>query len=130
MSSERSRAPIDCGSHHCRNSSGVVHASKTRRAGASNVRLTTTSRSEVRSTLTGRAASGSLFPVLSTGALLVPQSCDDIVQRAEARVPQLLVPLHPCRHVLEAVHPDPAAAHAPDLLGRHEAGGLEDLEVL
>src|SRR4051812_29801694 len=111
MSSDCNRALIACGSHHCPNSCGVVHAWKTRRAGASNVRLTTTSRSEVRSTLTGRAAAGWLLPVLSIGALLVLEVCDHVVQRAEARVPQLLVALDPCRHVLEAVHADPATAH-------------------
>src|SRR4029079_13139972 len=41
--------PIDFGTHHCLNSSGLVHASNTRRAGALKVRLTTSSRSDVRS---------------------------------------------------------------------------------
>jgi len=36
--------PIDFGTHHFLNSSGFVHASNTRRAGASKVRVTTSSR--------------------------------------------------------------------------------------
>ena len=42
--------PIDFGTHHRLNSSGFDHASNTRRAGASKVRVTTTSRSDFRST--------------------------------------------------------------------------------
>ena len=42
--------PIDFGTHQRLNSSGFDHASNTRRAGASNDRVTTTSRSDFRST--------------------------------------------------------------------------------
>src|SRR5688572_27141705 len=45
--------PIDFGAHHCLNSSGVVHASNTSRAGASKVRVTTSSRSDFRSAVVG-----------------------------------------------------------------------------
>ena len=41
----------DFGSHHCLNSSGVVHALNTMRAGPLKVRVTTSSRSDFRSTL-------------------------------------------------------------------------------
>src|SRR5262245_7370058 len=51
ISQDRRVMPIDFGSHHCLKSSGLVHASKTRRAGASKVRMTTSSRSDVRSTV-------------------------------------------------------------------------------
>ena len=43
--------PIDLGTHHCLNSSGLVHASNTMRAGPLKVRVTTSSRSDVRSTV-------------------------------------------------------------------------------
>src|SRR5215470_15181522 len=41
--------PIDFGTHHRLNSSGLVHASNTMRAGALKVLVTTSSRSDVRS---------------------------------------------------------------------------------
>src|SRR3954464_6014082 len=43
--------PIDFGTHHCLNSSGLVHASNTMRAGPLKVRVTTSSRSDFRSTI-------------------------------------------------------------------------------
>src|SRR4051794_30540319 len=105
--------PIDWGTHHLRNSSGFVHASNTRCAGPLNVRVTTTSRSDVRSTVTGfRVATGSLL-LTAIGLLLESQFIDDVVQCAEARVPQLVVPVDPRRHFLEAARADPARAHAP-----------------
>src|SRR6476619_1340176 len=48
---ERRDIPIDVGTHHRLNSSGLVHASNTRRAGPLTVRVTTSSRSDVRSTV-------------------------------------------------------------------------------
>src|SRR6185437_8484067 len=42
---------IDFGAHHRMSSSGLVHASNTRRAGASKVRVTTNSRSDFHSTV-------------------------------------------------------------------------------
>src|SRR3954468_24795439 len=47
ISHDRSVMPIDLGTHHFLNSSGLDHASNTRRAGASNIRVTTSSRSDV-----------------------------------------------------------------------------------
>src|SRR4026208_2198128 len=49
--------PIDFGTHHRLNSSGLVHASNTMRAGASKVRVTTSSRSDGRSVV-GRVFGG------------------------------------------------------------------------
>jgi hypothetical protein len=43
--------PIDFGTHHRLNSSGFVHASNTMRAGPLKLRVTTSSRSDVRSTV-------------------------------------------------------------------------------
>src|SRR5262245_26567664 len=45
-SHERSVMPMERGTHHLLNNSGLDHASNTSRAGASNVRVTTTSRSD------------------------------------------------------------------------------------
>src|SRR4029453_13204521 len=50
ISQERSVMPIDFGTHQRLNSSGFDHASNTRRGGASKDRVTTTSRSDFRST--------------------------------------------------------------------------------
>src|ERR671924_1969140 len=87
ISQERRNLPIDFGTHHCLNSSGLVHASNTRRAGPLNVRVTTSSRSDVRSTV-------KLLSLLSPMALLLPiQFFDDLVQRIEARLPELAAPL-------------------------------------
>src|SRR5215831_194717 len=51
ISQERRNMPIDFGTHHCLNSSGLVHASNTMRAGPLKVRVTTSSRSDFRSTV-------------------------------------------------------------------------------
>src|SRR4051794_11708498 len=123
--------PIDRGSHHCSKSSGFVHASKTRRPGALKVRVTTTSRSDARSTVTGlRASVGSLLVVASMLSLPAFEFLDDVIQRAEARVPQLLVLLDPPGHFLEAARADPARAHPPHLLCGDEAHVLQNADVL
>src|SRR5829696_6681492 len=51
ISQERRDMPIDFGVHHCLNNSGLVHASNTMRAGPLKLRVTTSSRSDVRSTV-------------------------------------------------------------------------------
>src|SRR5215467_5716218 len=51
ISQDRRNMSIDFGTHHCLNSSGLVHASNTIRAGPLNVRVTTSSRSDFRSTV-------------------------------------------------------------------------------
>src|SRR4026209_1657884 len=51
ISQERRDMPIDFGTHHRLTSSGLVHASNTMRAGALKVRVTTSSRSDFRSTV-------------------------------------------------------------------------------
>src|SRR5215510_3976388 len=94
ISQVRRTMPIDFGTHHCLNSSGLVHASNTRRAGALNVRVTTSSRSDVRSTVVRffiGVASRSL--VASIDLLLPFQVLDNLVQLVEARVPELAIPL-------------------------------------
>src|SRR5947209_8555854 len=101
--------PIDLGSHHCLNSSGSVQASKTRCTGASNVRVTLTSRSDGRSTVTRlRPTVGSLLVPVLIPLLPALEFFDDVIQRGEARVPHLLVLLDPSRQVLQARRADPA----------------------
>src|SRR6476661_3164133 len=71
ISQETRDIPSDFGTHHCLNSSGLVHASNTRRAGPLTVRVTTSSRSDFRSTVTLFAvAVGSLCLVASIDLLL------------------------------------------------------------
>src|SRR6476619_7626149 len=87
-SSQESRdIPNDFGTHHCLNSSGLVHASKTRRAGPLTVRVTTSSRSDVRSTVAVFfMRAGSLSLVVTIDLLLPCQFLDNSVQLVEAFV--------------------------------------------
>src|SRR5690349_11508954 len=97
-------------------SSGFVHASNTMRAGPLNVRVTTSSRSDFRSTVVGFfMAVGSLFLLASIVLLFPFQLFDEVVQRIEARLPDLSVPLDPRALVLEPARPELAGAHATDL---------------
>src|SRR4051812_48200770 len=131
MSQESNVIPNDLGTHHCRNSSGLVHAWNTRRRGPLTVRVTTSSRSDVRSTvglLFTRVGSVSL--VVGIDLLLPFQFLDDLVQRNEAGVPELAVPLDPCRLLVEVARTEGAGPNAPDLRRRHEPRLLEDADML
>src|SRR5215475_4237785 len=101
-SHERKDTPNDLGAHHRLSSSGLVQASNTMRAGALKVRVTTSSRSDLRSTVVRflmGADSPSLFAFID---LLFPfQFLDNLVQLVEACLPELAVPLKPCRLFLE-----------------------------
>src|SRR5262245_42173445 len=71
ISQESRVMPIDFGTHHRLNNSGLVQASNTRRAGPLNVRVTTSSRSDFRSTAVLFFMDvGSLFLFASIGLLL------------------------------------------------------------
>src|SRR5262245_60274926 len=131
ISQERRYMPIDFGAHHCLNSSGLVHASNTMRAGALNVRVTTSSRSDFRSTVV-RFFIGvaSLSPPASIDLLLPCQFLNNLVQLVEARVPELAIPLDPGRLFLQSARADLAGPHAPDLLRGDEPGLLQDADVL
>src|SRR5215831_16190384 len=131
ISQERRNLPIDFGTHHCLNSSGFVHASNTMRAGPSNVRVTTISRSDFRSTVV-RFFIGvaSLFLFASIGLLLPFQFLDNLVQLVEACVPEPAIPLDPGRLFLQSARADRAGPHAPDLLRGDEPGLLQDADVL
>src|SRR6188768_809584 len=123
--------PIDFGTHHCLNSLGLVHASNTRRAGPLKVRVTTSSRSDFRSTVVGFFVGvGSLSLLASIDLLLPLQFLDNVVQLVESCVPELAVPLEPCHLFLQSARADLAGPHAPDLLRDHEPGPLQDTDVL
>src|SRR5262245_22915184 len=116
--------PIDFGTHHCLNSSGLVHASNTVRAGALNVRVTTTSRSDFRSTVVRFFIGVASLSLVASIDLLLPfQLLDNLVQLVEARVPELAIPVDPGRLFLQSARAELAGPHAPDLL-RSESPGL------
>src|SRR5215510_778413 len=131
ISQERRNMPIDFGAHHCLNSSGLVHASNTMRAGALKVRVTTSSRSDFRSTVVRFFMGvGSLSLLASIDLLLPFQFLDNLVQLVEACVPELVVPLDPCGLFLQSARAKLAGPHAPDLLRGDEPGLLQDADVL
>src|SRR5262245_16486883 len=102
ISQESMVKPHDFGAHHRLNSSGLVQASNTTRAGAPKVRVTTSSRSDFRSTVVGfliGADSPSLFAFIDL--LFSFHFLDNLVQLVEACLPELAVPLKPCRLFLE-----------------------------
>src|SRR6202035_3345788 len=124
-SQESSDTPVDFGAHHRLSSSGLVHASNTRRAGPSNVRVTTSSRSDFRFTVV-RSPS-----FLASIDLLLPfQFLDNLVQLVEACGPELAVPLDPCRLFLQPAQAELAGPHAPDLLRGDEPRLLQDADML
>src|SRR5262245_54748728 len=103
ISQESRDAPIDFGTHHCLNSSGLVHPSNTMCAGALKVRVTTSSRSDFRSTVVRFfPEEGSLSLLASIDLFLLFQFLDNLVQLVEARDPELAVPLDPCRLFLQS----------------------------
>src|SRR6476659_1339132 len=117
ISQERRDMPIDFGAHHRLNSSGLVHASNTMRAGPLNVRVTTSSRSDFRSTVVRFFMGVGSLPLLASIDLLLPfQSLDNLVQLGEACVPELAVLLDPSRLILQPARPQLAGPHATGLL--------------
>src|SRR5499433_367998 len=94
--------PNDFGAHQRLSSSGLVQASNTMRAGPLKVRVMTSSRSDFRSTVVRFFLGvGSLSLLASIDLLLPFQFFDNFVQLIEARFPELVVPLDPCRFFLE-----------------------------
>src|SRR5918993_1310714 len=131
ISQERRNMPIDFGTHHCLNSSGLVHASNTMRAGPLNVRVTTSSRSDFRSTVVRFFIGVASLSLLASIDFLLPfQFLDNLVQLVEACVPELAIPLDPGRLFLQSARADLAGPHAPDLLRGDEPGLLQDADVL
>src|SRR5580698_7989058 len=116
-SQESREKPIDFGTHQRLSSSGLVHASNTMRAGPLKVRVTTISRSDLRSIVVRFfTVPASLALFASNDLLLLFQFLNNAVQRVEARVPELLVSVDPCSFLLQSARAEPAGAHAPDLL--------------
>src|SRR5580693_10614578 len=123
--------PVDFGAHHRLSSSGLVHASNTMRAGPLTVRVTTSSRSDFRSTVVRFFTGVGSRSLLASMDLLLPfQLLDDPVQLVEACVQELAVPLEPRRLVLQPASSQLAGPHATDLLRGHETGLLQDADVL
>src|SRR5215831_2564213 len=131
ISQERRNMPIDFGAHHCLNSSGLVHASNTMRAGPLKVRVTTSSRSDFRSTVVRFFMGVASLSLLASIDLLLPfQFLDNVVQLVEACVPELAIPLEPGRLFLQSARAELAGSHAPDLLRGDQLGLLQDADVL
>src|SRR5512134_2567028 len=104
--------PIDFGTHHRLNSSGLVHASNTMRAGPLKARVTTSSRSDFRSTVVRFFMGVGSLPLLaSIDSLLSFQFLDHVVQLVEACDPELAVPLDPCRLFLQPAQAELAGPH-------------------
>src|SRR4030095_6613913 len=90
ISQERRNISIDFGTHHCLNSSGLVQASNTMRGGALKVRVTTSSRSDVRSTVVRFFMGvGSLSLLASINLLLPFQFLNNLLQLVDACPPDL-----------------------------------------
>src|SRR5499427_720830 len=131
ISQESRDRPNDFGTHHRLNSSGLVQASNTMRAGPLKVRVTTSSRSDFRSTVVRFFISVASLSLLASIDLLLPfQFLDNLVQLVEACVPELAVPLDPCRLFLQSTRAELAGPHAPDLLRADEPRLLQDADVL
>src|SRR6187431_1988330 len=131
ISQESRDMPIDFGTHHRLNSSGLVHASNTMRAGPLKVRVVTSSRSDFRSTVVRFFMGvGSLSLLASIDLLLAFQFLDNLVQLVEPCVPELAVPLDPFRLFIQSAQAELAGPHAPDLLRGDEPRLLQDADVL
>src|SRR5262249_51548376 len=130
-SQDSSDTPVDFGAHQRLSSAGRVHASNTMRAGPSKVRVTTSSRSDFRSTVVRFfMGEGSLSRPASIDLLLPFQLRDNPVQIVEARVPELAVPPDPARPLPQCAQAEPAGPHAPALLGGDEPRLLQHADVL
>src|SRR5436189_1089219 len=98
ISQESRVRPYDFGTHHLLNSSALVHASNTRRAGALTVRVTTSSSSDFRSTTVRFLVEVASLSLLTSICFLLPfQFLNNNVQFVEARGPELAIAFDPCR---------------------------------
>src|SRR5262245_26799823 len=101
--------PIDFGTHHCLSSSGRVHASNTRRAGALKVRVTTSSRSDFRSTVVRFLVGVGSISFFSTIDFSLSFQClYNRVQRLKACTPEKVVPLDPRCRLLQSTRAERA----------------------
>src|SRR6185436_13054489 len=93
--------------------------------------VTTTSRSDFRSTVVRFFTGPGLLSILASIAL--PLSCqyrDTLVQIIGPFVRALAVPREPRRLFLQSARSQPARAHAPDLLRGDEPRLLQNADVL
>src|SRR5271168_22101 len=131
ISQEMNVTPSDFGIHQRMSNAGLVHASNTMRAGPLKVRVTTSSRSDFRSTVVRFFMRvGSLSLLVSIDLLLPFQLLDNLVQLVEACVPELAVALDPCRLFLQSAQAELAGPHATDLLRGDEPRLLQDADML
>src|SRR5258708_12670364 len=101
------------------------------RAGPLMVRVTTSSRSDFRSAVVRFFMGvGSLSLLASIDLLLPFQFLNNLVQLVEACIPELAVPLDPCRLFCKAAQAELAGPHAPDLLCADEPRLLQHAAVL
>src|SRR6185436_3358010 len=95
------------------------------------VRMTTSSRSDFRSTVVRFFIGVASLSLLASIDFLLPfQFLDNLVQLVEACVPELAIPLDPGRLFLQSSRADLAGPHAPDLLRGDEPDLLQDADVL
>src|SRR5262245_17635109 len=129
ISQDTSVMPAPFGTHHRRNSSGSAHALNTMCGGASNRRVTTSSRSDFRSTAVRFCATGLLLVCWSIFFLLFHLE-NDLVQGIEPRLEELAMRFDPFGLRLEAALPKLARPHPSDLLRHDEACPLQDGDML
>src|ERR1043166_8202290 len=123
--------PIDLGTHQRLSSSALVNASNTRRAGPLMVRVTTTSRSDFRSTVVRCFTGPGSLPIPAFIALLLSgQLLDNLVLLLETFVPVPAIPLEPRRLLLQSARAQPAPPPAADLLRGDEPRLLQNADVL
>src|SRR5580765_6175726 len=123
--------PSDSGTHQRINSSGMVQALKTSWTGPLKVRVTTSSRSEVRSVVVSSFMSARLFArIASIGFLLLLEFFDDGVERVEPFGPALAMAFDPGCLVGQGSGTQPAGADTTDLPGGDEARLLEHAHML
>src|SRR5215813_5249337 len=130
MSHESSDGAIAFGTHQSLNNSDLLQASKTMCAGALNVRVTTSSRSDLRSTAVRFVAPG--LPSFPSGIclLLAFQLLDNLIQRVETCAPELAVPLDPGGLFFQRAHAKPAGSDAPGLFRSDERSSLQHANML
>src|SRR5436305_11502795 len=133
MSHESSDGAIAFGTHQRLNNSGLLHSSKTMCGGALNVRVTTSSRSDLRSTAVRfmRAGLPSFFSGMCLLLLLLGfQLLDNLVQRVKACAPDLAVPLDPGGLFFQRARAKPAGSDPPGLFRSDERCPLQHANML
>src|SRR6185369_13746586 len=100
------------------------------RAGPLKVRVTTSARSDSRSTVVSFFMGTSLSLPAFIGLFPPLQFLNDLIQLVEARSPELAVPLDPCRLLSQLARPELAGPHAANFLCADEPRLLQDADML